>query len=88
MINKYKLIKSIKELKELSSGDEPLECFITLAGGLVKSSKSILYHNKKFSVVNEIDGTEQSLTEKQLKDPTYTNIYTAIKNKALFAYPR
>ncbi len=78
-------IKSVAELKRLSK-DEPLECFISLAGGLVRSSKNIMFMDNYFSVINEIDDTEQTLTEKQLMDEEYTNIGVAIKRGALFAY--
>ena len=75
-MNKITNIKQLK--KEATNG---LDCFISLAGGLIRSSKTIYFNGKHFTIYNDIDGTEQKLTEKQLA--TNTNIIEAIKNKAL-----
>ena len=83
---KYAPIRSIKQLRNaINKGQK--EFFITLNYGL-KSSKYIDTTGKKFYVLNEIDGSEQKLTEKQLMDEGYTNIGKAMKKKAFFAYPK
>jgi len=76
------IVKSVAELKLLAGGDYGADCFITLNGGL-RSSKHIewLPKKQKFYVLNEIDGSEQSLTEAELF--TESNIGEAIKKNAL-----
>lgn len=75
-------IKDLTELKELSS-KKKCKCFIVLNFG-VRSVKDIRYYPSKgiFKVFNEIDGTEQQLTENQLS--TETNIIRALENGALW----
>ena len=78
-----KLIKSITELKELCTELETVDCFIMLNGG-ARSSKDISYSEGTFYVYNNIDDTEQHLTEKELY--TDSNIGEAIDKKALYKY--
>ena len=61
--------------------------FIVLNGGF-RSSKEMDNSPKtgKFYILNEIDGTEQTLNEKELLDRNYTNIGFAMTQGALFAY--
>lgn len=77
-----KIIKTVDELKKkILKGN--CDYFIVLAGGLVRSSKHITYDpkTKRFSVLNLIDDTRQSFTEKTILDKTKTNIGEAmIKN--------
>ena len=79
----YTLIESVDKLKELAK--DRCECFIALNGGL-RSSKTIDYDDdeKTFWILNEIDDTEQELTEKQLY--TESMIGEAIDKKALYLY--
>jgi hypothetical protein len=75
-------IKSIAELKKLceQKGDENLECFIALNGGVI-SRKLINYDEdtKKFWILNLIDESEQELTEIEINDDSLTNIGKAIR---------
>jgi len=80
-----KKITTIKELKELAV--DGLDCCIMLNGGL-RSSKHIRFHQEDntFYVMNEIDGSEQELTEAQLLDKGYTNIGEAMEKGALLRW--
>lgn len=82
-----RIVKSLSQLKLLAE-DKMFECYILLAGGLVRSSKEIYFDtdNLKFHVHNDVDNTDQTLTSKQIMDKSYTNIGEAIKRKALIAY--
>jgi len=85
---KFKKIKSLDELKTLSSNEEDyyLDCFISLAGGIARSSKQIHYDydDKLFEIINEIDGSFEELSEEELKNNT--NIYDAIEGGAFYQY--
>ena len=61
--------------------------FIQLNFG-ARSSKMMDYSTKtkKFYILNEIDGTEQVLCEKNLFNRKYTNIGYAIENGAFYSY--
>jgi uncharacterized protein YaaR (DUF327 family) len=76
------IIDNIEKLKELSKNG--VECYIRLVGGF-RSSKYIFYNEakKRFEIINYIDDTKQSLTEKQLMDSQYTNIGVAMQFNAL-----
>lgn len=78
-----KQITTLTELKKL--GASGIECYIRLNGGL-RSSKYIEYDGNRFHVLNEIDGTWQRLTPRQLMSPNYTNIGRAMKLGALIRY--
>lgn len=75
-------IKDLKQLKTLAK--DGLEVSIVLNGGL-RSSKYIVWdsHVRKFFITNYIDGSDESLTEKQLMDEEYTNIGKALLKGAL-----
>lgn len=78
-------IKNIAHLKKLANGES--EFYISLAGGLARSSKMIFFNreNKSWEVDNQIDDTRQRLsTDKQLE--TDTNIIEALKKGCLFKY--
>lgn len=78
-----KQINSVEELiEEIKSGNN--DFFI--GNGLFRSSKYIECDDDNFYIVNEIDGTEQTLTKKQLFDEDYTNIGTSINNGSFYAY--
>lgn len=84
------LIRDINHLKQLcnDNDEEPLECFINLGG--IRSSKNITYNpeTETFSIVNEIDDSEQELTDRQVMDSSckYTNIGRAIIENRFFKY--
>lgn len=78
-------IKTIEELKELAK-DKQADCFISLAGGLARSSKTVEFmtDENKFLVYNDIDGSDQTLTAEELS--TESNIGEAIQKGALYLY--
>ena len=83
-------IRDLAHLIELASRPDGVECFISLAGGAARSSKSIRYipprEGRKagqFDVFNNIDDTWQTLWPKQLW--TMSNIGTALDAGALYA---
>ncbi len=78
-------ILSIDELKELSK-DKPIDCFISLMGGMCRSSKSVQYDLRQnvFSVFNDIVGSEDILTVEELY--TDSNIGEAIDKGAFFCF--
>lgn len=78
-----KQIKTIEELKELASRYKGLNCFIRLNFG-ARSSKHISYDGDTFYVFNEIDESEDELTEDQLMDENYTLIGEAMRKGALW----
>jgi hypothetical protein len=78
------VITSLEQLKVFCFNKQK-EFFIRLNFG-VKSSKSIIYDSdsKKFEINNEIDSTNQVLTEKELF--TKSNIGIAIERNSLYMY--
>lgn len=81
----YTKIKSIKELKKLAEY-KVADCFISLGGGNIRSSKDITYYPETdiFKVFNHIDDSEQLLTVEGLS--TNSNIAEAIKNGRFYKY--
>ena len=73
-------INSVEKLNELLEQGHH-DYFISLACGLVRSSKVIYKSPKGYSITNLIDDTEQDLAEKELF--THSNIGEAIKKNAL-----
>jgi hypothetical protein len=79
-------VTDMNHLKSLTSPDSE-EFFISLAGGLCRSSKRIQWFENEnlFDVYNENDDTwEEDITEKELGE--FTNIVDAIENGALYMY--
>jgi len=76
-------ITSINQLKEEASAEDGVECFIQLMYGL-RSSKCINYDGETFYVYNEINDTEDELTEEELF--TESNVGEAIEKGALIKY--
>ena len=78
-------IKTIGDIQDIAQV-EPLECFIALAGGMIRSSKTIFYYPEleQYEVTHEIDDTTELLSEKEMLENT--NIGEALKVGALFAY--
>jgi hypothetical protein len=82
-------VTSLEHLKELAKSErgEMQDFFISLAGGIARSSKRIYYDPdaNTFDVFHEIDDTwEDDLTEEQLA--SHTNIVSAIEVGALYKY--
>ena len=80
-MNNPKAIQSVEQLKEEAC--ETSDFFIALNGG-IRSSKSILFDEGIFYIHNDIDESEEELTEEQLF--SVSNIGTAINKKAFFKY--
>jgi hypothetical protein len=82
-----KKITTLEELKAESKDGG--DFFIMLNGGL-RSSKHVWYDEeaKQFEVINEIDGTEQCLSEQEIMNPKSeeTNIGQAISKGAFIKY--
>lgn len=79
-----KQVKSMDQLKTILADGETKDFFIQLHFGL-RSSKAISFDgDNTFYVLNEIDGTEQELTEQELMDSDITNIGKAINNGAFY----
>lgn len=79
-------ITTLKQLKQLASQEDGVDCFIALNGG-IRSSKQIIYTKglrKPWYILNFIDDSTQELREDEIKDPTLTNIYEAIIKGALY----
>lgn len=82
-------VKDLNHLKELATNanGDMQDFFISLAGGLARSSKRIIYDpaNNTFDIFNEIDDSfEDDLTPEQLG--TRTNILGALEGGTLFKY--
>jgi hypothetical protein len=80
-------ISSIKQLKELCLEENgPIDCFIQL--GALRSSKSICFDDEdgKFSIINEIDDSEDILSPSELLDKSLTNIGEAIQKGCFYMY--
>lgn len=82
----YKKIESIEELKKECNNESYTDFFMLLAGGIVRSSKEIMYDKDDniFHVLHNIDDCYEELTEKELIKNT--NIGNAIKNNAFYKY--
>lgn len=82
----FKKIVSLETIKKECKKGSGVDCFISLAGGLMRSSKNIYWNGKTFEILNEIDGTTQNLSEKQLMDESLTHIGKALELGALYQY--
>ena len=79
-------VKSTDQLKTILADGETKDFFILLNYGL-RSSKAISYDGSStFYVLNEIDDTEQELTEQELMNSDITNIGEAINKGAFYLY--
>lgn len=75
-------VKDVAHLRELVTSGKH-RYFIALNFGL-RSSKHISLNGDNFCVFNEIDGSEDRLTEEELFDKSLTNVGEAIKYGAFF----
>lgn len=82
---KFLPIKSLAQLKKLANKDGGEDFFILLNYGC-RSSKHISYDGETFYVLNEIDDSECTLTEKDIMDKKVTLIGEAISKGAFFRY--
>ena len=82
-------MKRIKTLKQLKANcKDTFEEFFILLNYNLKSSKTIEYLPtiKIFNVINEIDNTRQTLTEKEIINDDITNIGKAIRLGSFYKY--
>jgi hypothetical protein len=80
---KYKIVRSIDELKELSHREREFVLF--LKHGLV-SRKTIKYNpgtKRPFSIFNHIDDSRMRLSETELMNESITHVGTAIAKHSL-----
>lgn len=82
-----KKITSMEELKEvLEIEGEVIEGYILLNGG-IRSSKSMCnLGDNKYSIINEVDDSEQFLSFEELNDNTKTNIGLAVTEGSFYIY--
>lgn len=79
-------IENIAELKILCNDEQAHDCYISIAG-IIRSSKSVfMYENGTFSVINEIDDSEDLFTEDELLNPEISLIGKAIQNGQFHSY--
>lgn len=79
--NKYLRIDSIEQLKEEAKNGA--DFFILLKYGC-RSSKYIIFESGMFTVFNDMDGSDQELTDDGIMNES--NIGAAITNKAFFKF--
>lgn len=79
-------INNIEQLDFLLEKSEQVDCFISLNSNL-RSSKSIWkQEDGKYTILNEIDDSEDNLTKDELFDKQKTLVGEAIKKGSLFLY--
>ena len=81
-------INSLEELDKYLDNNlgDPIDCFIAFKGS-VKSSKSICkIEDGKYSILNEIDDTEDILTSQEIFDEELTHIGKAMKLNSFYTY--
>ena len=79
-------IENIEQLKALCNDELSHDCYISISG-IIRSSKSIfMYENGTFSVINEIDDSENLFTEDELLNPEISIIGKAIQNGQFQSY--
>ncbi len=79
-----RIIKSIEDLRKLASKPDGAECFISLSGGIAKSSKQIWHNGKEWEIFSAISGCYNHYNDNELK--LLTNIFEAIEKKSLILY--
>lgn len=88
-MTKIVLIENIEQLNYLLELKTQVDCFISLNHG-IKSSKSIWYDNdsKKYTILNEVDDSEDILSEEELflEDKTFIGAAMQTKNLVLYSY--
>lgn len=79
-------IENIEQLKTLCNDEQSHDCYISISG-IIRSSKSIfMYEDGTFSVINEIDNSEEFFTEDELLNPDISIIGKAIQNGQFYSY--
>lgn len=80
------LIKNVEELIELCNDEQSHDCFVALKGG-IRSSKSVFMNEDgSFSIINEIDWSEDEYTMDELSKPENSFIADAISKGAFYSY--
>lgn len=75
-------VLSVAHLREMVQGGQH-DFFVSLAGGLARSSKNIDCDDENFYVFNEIDGTEDQYSDEEFAE---SFIGEAITKGALYSY--
>lgn len=65
--------------------EEPQDYFIMI-NSFIKSSKSIFKDGIKYNILNEVDGSEDLLTEEELFDTDITHVGSCLTSGNLFKY--
>lgn len=82
-----KKINSIEELKQaLEIEGVVVEGFILLKGNLRSSKSMCNIGNGQYSIINEIDDSEQFLSFEELNDESKTHIGLAVANGSFYLY--
>lgn len=78
-------ISTLEELRAAASRPYGAHVYISLAGGMMRSSKYIEYGtiSKNYWIWNLSDDSSQTLEENQIMDRAYTNIAEAMALGAL-----
>jgi hypothetical protein len=82
-------INTLDELKTLAAEDGGAECFVALAGGLMRSSKHFWYDAEsaeRWNILHEIDDTETAYPDDVTFLNAESNIAEALRVGALYAY--
>lgn len=79
-------IETIEDLKKLCDDEQSHDCYISISG-IIRSSKSVfMYEDGTFSVINEIDDSEDFFTQEELLNPNKSLIGKAIQNGQFYSY--
>ena len=79
-------ISNIEQLDYLLEISEQVDCFISLNAG-IRSSKTIWkQEDGVYTILNEIDDSEDNLTKDELFDNQKTLVGEAMKKGSLFVY--
>ena len=79
-------IENIEQLKVLCNDEQSHDCYISISG-IIRSTKSIfMCEDGTFSVINEIDDSEEFFTEDELLNPDISIIGKAIQNGQFHSY--
>ena len=81
---KYIKIQNLEHFNSTLT-EEPQDYFI-LINSHIRSSKSIFKDGDKYNILNEVDGSEDLLTEEELFDTDITHVGSCLTSGNLFKY--
>ena len=82
---KYIKIQNLEHFNNTLTEEEPQDYFIMINSS-IRSSKSIFKDGDKYNILNEIDDSEDLLTEEELFDTNITHIGSCLISGNLFKY--